>query len=130
MSVCIPDLFRQQLPRAGAGFQDVQQPRGFIHVPGGQLVMGAFARQQRPDAPHAGPIERISIGMLAVAIIVVAVPAGPVRQIGLQQGIDHLDRVDHALIIGSPQPKAHQRQGIRADDLRRRFEALRRAGGS
>ena len=50
-------------------------------------------------------------------------PAWPVRQLRFQQRIDHLDGVEHARIIGRAQPKAHQRQGVRADDVGGRLQA-------
>ena len=84
--------------------------------PRGELVMGAFAGQQGPGAADAGAVEGRAVGVLAIAVAGVAVPDRALRQVAAQQGVDDLDGVDDARIVGRPQPEADQRQGVGADD--------------
>ncbi len=49
-----------------------------------QFVVGALAGQQRPGAADAGAVERRAVGVFAVAVVVVAVPARAARRVHLQ----------------------------------------------
>ena len=55
--------------------------------------------------------------MLAIAIIVIAMPAWPVRQAGFQQCVNHFYSINYPYILRAAQPETHQRQGIRTDDV-------------
>ncbi len=63
------------------------------------------------------PSKGAAVVVLAVAVVSIAPPARPEGGFDLQDGVDHLDRVDDARIIGGPQPEPYQRQGVDADDV-------------
>src|SRR4051794_10548199 len=83
---------------------------------GSQLVVGALACQERPASTDAGSIEWRTIGVLTVAIVIVAMPDRPVGRFNFKQGVHHFDRIQDPRIIRSTQPEANQGQGIRTHD--------------
>ena len=54
-----------------------QRLRRAFAVAGDQLIMRAFAGQQRPRTADARAVKRPSVGVLAIAVAVVAVPRRP-----------------------------------------------------
>ena len=61
---------------------------------GRQFVMAALAGQNRPGAAFTHAIERASVGLLAIAVMVVAPPARALRQIAFEHLINHRERID------------------------------------
>ena len=117
IGVAVPHLLGQQLARARAGLQRREQPLRLGAAAGRQLVVRPLAGQQRPDAADAGAVIGAAVLVLAVAVAVIAAPAGPVRQFDPQHVIDHLHRVDNARIVRRAQAEAHQGQRVRADQF-------------
>ena len=58
--------------------------------------------------------------MLTVTIFVIAPPDRSLRQVDLEQTIDHPHRVDNARVVRAAQAEANQRQSVRADNIDRR----------
>ena len=52
--------------------------------------MPSFTNQQGPPTADASSVEGRSVGVLAVAVLVVAMPDGPVRRIRLQQRVSQV----------------------------------------
>ena len=67
---------------------------------GGELIRGSLQHQQRPGVAHAPSLERCAIGALAITVVVVSLPARPVRRIDLQHRIHHLQRIFDQRIAG------------------------------
>src|SRR5436190_973997 len=65
----------------------------------------------------AGPFVRAAVHFLAVAIMVVATPAGALRQIELQNLIDDGNGIANERIMGVTNAKADQLEKIRADNV-------------
>src|SRR5579859_4581692 len=79
--------------------------------------MSAFSGKQRPWTADAGSVEGGAVFMFAVAVAVVTVPAGSLRQFDREERVNGAQRVQNARIIGRAQAKAHQRQRVGADDV-------------
>ena len=90
---------------------------------GGQFVVAAFAREDRPRAAHARAIECRAIVLLAVSIVVVAAPAGSLRQIASENAIDHLKRIEHHRVVRIANSEPDKVKEIAADDVARRMTA-------
>ena len=86
--------------------------------------MRALAGQERPEPADAGAIERRAVGVLAITIIIVAIPIGSGGQFALEQGVDGRDRIEDARIVGGAQAEPHISERIRAHQ-KRRLPALR-----
>src|SRR5215472_820925 len=138
----IPDLLRQQTTAIGRKFHRSQQLLRAGDVSRRKLVMRSLSSEQRPGAADSRAVEGRTIHMLSVAVVVVAVPARPLRQFHFQQSVDHLNGIQNLRVIRHAQPEAHQCQRIRADHVgsplqvlpRRtvldRYEPFGRAGGT
>src|SRR4029077_6821892 len=92
-------------------------------APRSQLVMAAFSGQNRPAPAHARSVEGAAVVLLAVAIVIVATPAGALRQIIFEHAIDHFDRVAHERIVLVANTESHQKKKIPAHDIARRTQA-------
>ena len=55
----------------------LRQLLGDRRVASGELIVGALAGKERPRAADAGPVERAAVGVLAVAVPLIPMPAGP-----------------------------------------------------
>src|SRR6478672_7998704 len=78
----VPDLFRNKTGSAGHRFDGAQQAQCLGRSPGRELIMAALAGKQRPDAAAAGAVEGTAVVVLAVAVVVIAMPAGAERRLG------------------------------------------------
>ena len=107
----IPNLLRKQAV-VGKRLHGLQQVFSTFQVAGSDFVVRSLARQQRPEATYPRTIVGTSILMFAVAVVVVAVPAGPRGCFHFQLRVDDFDGVQNARIIGGAQAKANQRQSI------------------
>jgi len=58
---------------------------------GCQFIMPAFPGQNRPGPAFAGPIERIAVCFLSVAVVIITTPARALGQVPLQHSVDHFD---------------------------------------
>src|SRR3981081_3392241 len=79
---CIPHLLGNEVAVAGETFEGGEQRFRPNAIPGCQLVMRALAGKQRPRTSDAGAVELLAVLVLAIAIAVIAPPAGSRRQIG------------------------------------------------
>src|SRR6185437_15709979 len=111
----VPDLFRQQAAGAGGGFQRREQAPRLLQPPRRQFVMSPFAGEQRPQPADPRPVERRAAGMLAIAVVIIAIPVRARRQFAPEQRIDRLHGIENARIVGGPQAEAHQRERIGTD---------------
>src|SRR5262245_32216373 len=89
----IPDLFREKANADRELLVRLQQRERI--TAGGELVMGAFTREQRPGLADTPAAKRRSVGSLAVSVVVVAVPARTCRHIDLQDRIDDPERIEN-----------------------------------
>jgi hypothetical protein len=55
--------------------------------------VGSRARQQRPSPTDSGPVERSAIFVLAITVLVVTSPEGPLGHLDPEQRVDHPDGV-------------------------------------
>ena len=113
----VPYLLRDQAAVVGEGFHHGHEPPGRFDAARGQFVVGALAGEQRPAAADPRAVKRRAILMLAIAIVVVAMPGGARRRLDLEQCVDDFDRVAHARVVGRAQAEAHQGQRVRADQM-------------
>ena len=93
MSARIPDLLGQKTALAGERLERLRQLFGHVRAAGGELVVGALAGQERPRPPDAGSVERAAVGVLAVAVTLIAMPRRTARRVDLERRVDDLDRV-------------------------------------
>jgi len=91
--------------------------KGSRAAAGGQFVVSPFAGQERPGAARAPAIETRSIVALAVAVVVIAVPARAEGRVSFQHGIDDFQRVHDDGIVRSTDSVAHQFQESGVHDL-------------
>src|SRR5580692_524680 len=86
--------------------------------------MGAFSGEQRPGAADAGAVKGGAVFVFAIAVAVVAIPAGALRQLDGQQGVDGANRIHDARVVGGTQAEANQCQRVGADDVVGAFTIL------
>ena len=79
--------------------------------------MTAFARQNGPAATFTCSVIGAAVGLLAIAIVIVAPPARPLRQIAFEHVIDHREGIDDQRIIRSTHPQPDEVEKIAADDV-------------
>ncbi len=79
--------------------------------------MAAFACQNRPGAAFTRSIECAAVGLLSIAVVVVAPPARSLWQIALQLLIDHHQRIDHQRVIRRTHSQPDKLEKIAADDI-------------
>src|ERR1035437_2050 len=111
----IPNLFRNK-PDAGGEILDGAQVKIDI-APRRQFVGGTLARQQRPRASHAPVVKRPAVVALPVPVMVVALPAWPLRGVDLQNGIHNFQGVLDERIASFTNAKANQFEEAWVDDL-------------
>ena len=116
----VPHLLGNQAARACLRLDCCEQRLRLLALSRRKRVVRPFARQERPDAADPDPVEGASVRLLAVAVEVIAAPAGPLRQLDLEQAIDDRNRIEHASILRRPQPEPDKRERIRADEFVRR----------
>ena len=87
--------------------------------------MAALASEQRPRAADAPSDEGAAVVALAVAVVVVTTPAGTGGKIGLEDGVDHAQRILDQRIAALADAVADQFKETAIDDLARREVALR-----
>ena len=95
----IPNLLRNQPARARLRGHRLSEPHGDVAPAGGELIMRAFADQQRPAAADAGAVERRTVFMLAIPVAVIAMPHRTGGGLALEQLVDYGNGVDDARII-------------------------------
>ena len=91
--LCVPELLWQHAAVVGEFFQRLDKRQRIAS--GGQLVMTAFARQNRPGAAFPGPIVSAAVRLLSIAIVIVAPPTGALRQIAFEHLIDYREGIDY-----------------------------------
>ena len=79
--------------------------------------MAAFARQNRPGAAFTRSIEGAAVGLLPIAIVIVAPPARALRQIALEHLINHRDGINDQRIIRRTDAQPDKMEKIAADDI-------------
>ena len=79
--------------------------------------MGAFAGEQRPCAALSPALVGAAVFALAVAVVVVASPAGAEGRVELEDGIDHLERIDDERVVGAADAVADELKEARVDNL-------------
>src|ERR1700733_701576 len=121
----VPDLLGEHVAGGGVAFVGLDQ--GADVVAGGQFVMGALAGEERPDAALAVGVERAAIGALAIAIPVVAEPAGTLGQVALEDGIDDFEGINHERVVGAADAVADQFEEAGVDNFAG-FELIALAG--
>src|SRR5271170_6834999 len=124
--VClVPDLLGKHIAGGCVGFVGLDE--GADVFARRELIVGAFAGEQRPHAALAPAAIRTTVGTLTVAIPVVAKPSGTLREIALKNGIDDLEGIDHQRVIGAPDTITDQLQEASVDDFAG-FELVAGAG--
>jgi hypothetical protein len=58
---------------------------------GSEFVLAAFSRQNRPAPAHSGSVVSAAVIFLAVAVVIVTTPARALRQVVLENAINHFD---------------------------------------
>src|SRR5690242_2036241 len=71
---CVPDLLWNEIAVARETFQCREKSLCPRSIAGGQLVVSALAREQRPRTPETSTVESRPILVLTVAVPVVAPP--------------------------------------------------------
>src|SRR5579864_62698 len=122
----VPDLLRLQSAPVGRAFHRLKQLLRAADVTRRKLIVGALTGKQRPRTPDSGSVKGSAVGMLSVAIIVVAIPARPLRKPDLQKRVNNFDGVQDFRIIWRTQAKSHQCKCVRADDVRCTFNIFSR----
>ena len=84
---------------------------------GGNLVVGAFSREQRPWAADALRTKRLALVTLAVAVVVVTTIARTVGEVVLQDGVDDPDRVLDDRVAGGSDAEADEFEKAAIDDV-------------
>src|ERR1700687_4173302 len=115
----VPDLLRQKAAAVGRKFHYPQKFLRTASVAGRQFVMRALSGQQRPGTPDSCAVERAAVGVFAVAVVVVTVPARPLRKLDPEPCVNEFYGVEHSRIIDGAQSESHQRQRVWADNVRR-----------
>src|SRR5690242_18581947 len=87
----VPDLLRDQPDPLGEFFQRAQIRAGIPSS--GNFVVPALADQQRPRTSHSPILMRPAVISLAVAVMIVAAPAGAEGGIYLEHRIDDPQRI-------------------------------------
>src|SRR5262245_63730480 len=111
----IPELFREQANADRESLQCLQQRKGIM--PGGEFVVCALTREERPRSADTPSSIRRSVGPLTVSIVVVPIPTWPRRHVDLQHGIDHLQRIDDYRIMRIPNSVPNELEEACIDDL-------------
>src|SRR5690348_12051831 len=88
--------------------------------------MSALAGKQRPGAAHPRAVEGRAVVVLAITVVVIAMPRRTLRQLNLQQRVNGFDGGKNARVIRRSQTKTHQRQRVRAYDAGRWLQRVRR----
>src|ERR1700727_3775097 len=100
----VPYLLGNEASRACLRLDRREQRLRLLALSRRKRVVRPFARQERPDAADPDPVEGPPVRLLAVAVEVIAAPAGPLRQLDLEQAIDDRNRVENARILRRPPP--------------------------
>src|ERR1700746_744412 len=87
----VPDLFRHEADAFRKLFKSPQI--GSRIASGSDLVVPAFTCQQGPRAPSAPAEKGVAVLSLAIAIMVIAPPAGAMGSFDLQHCVNNADRV-------------------------------------
>ena len=104
------------MPPALANFSIADNERHWI-ASGSEFVVAALARQNRPRTADARSIESAAVILLPIAIVIVAAPARPLRQIALEHAIDDFERIAHDGIVRGTNAQPHQVKKIAADNV-------------
>src|SRR5580658_6000015 len=110
----IPNLLGQQSAGARAAPHRLQIRQRILAAL--QREMPALADEQWPAAADALPVERTAVGVLAIAVAVVAVIERAGRGLDLEDMIDHANRILHARVEGVAQPEPYQVREIQAHE--------------
>ena len=84
---------------------------------GGKLIVGALAGEQRPCAALSPAFVGAAVLPLAVAVVVVAPPAGAEGRVALEDGVDDLERVDDERVVGAADAVADKFEEACIDNL-------------
>src|SRR6266567_608977 len=106
---CVPDLLWNEIAVARETFQCREERLCPRSIAGGQLIVGALAREQRPWTPETGAVECRAVLVLTVTVAVVAPPTWTRGQIGLENGVDHANGIENARIVRRSYPETHER---------------------
>jgi hypothetical protein len=119
--VVVPKLLGNHVPCVGEFFDGLNVRQRVASRR--QFVMARVRRSNRPGPAHARAIESAAVGLLPVAVVIVAPPARPLRQIPPQNPVDHFNGREHDGIVRRANAEADQLQKISAHDLARRMQA-------
>jgi len=75
---------------------------------GGQLIMPALSGEQRPRAAAPEVQERTAVVLLPVSVVSVAPPAGALRQVDFEGGVDDAQGILHQGVAGAADAVADQ----------------------
>src|SRR3989442_15845853 len=95
----IPNLLRNQPARARLRGHRLSESPGGVAPASGELIMRAFADQERPAAPNAGAVERRTVFMLAIPVAIITMPHRPGGGLALEQPVDYGNGVEDARIV-------------------------------
>ena len=79
--------------------------------------MGAFARQNRPATSFSRPIVGAAIGLLSIAIVIIASPARSLGQVTLEHLINHREGINYQRVFCSPDSQPDKMKKITPDDV-------------
>src|SRR4029077_5892038 len=85
----IPNLFGDHAALVRKIF-DCRDQRFWIAT-GSEFVVAAFSCQNRPAPAYAASVVSAAVILLAVAVVIVTTPAGALRQVVLENAINHFD---------------------------------------
>src|SRR5665213_2381626 len=87
----VPHLLRKQ---ASSGRESLHRPDKGLHIPpSGELIVTPLACQQGPEPSFAPALKGPSVRTKAIAVVIVAMPAGTVRSNDLEDGVHNTERI-------------------------------------
>src|SRR4029077_18037197 len=119
--IIVPELLGEHTAGISHAFEDVDVSQRVAS--GGKFVVAAFAREDWPGAAHACAIEGRAIVLLAVSVVVVAAPAGALRELAPDNTVDHLKRIENQRVVRIASSEPDKVKEIAAHDIARRVTA-------
>src|SRR5438128_7066733 len=114
--VCrIPNLFRYQAHALGEVLKRAEIRTGVAS--GGDFVVPALAGEQRPRTPRAPARIGAAVCALAVAVVVVATPAGAEGRVHLEHGIHDAQGILDDGVVRATNPVPHHSEKTGLNDL-------------
>jgi hypothetical protein len=113
----VPHLLRKQ---ASSGRESLHRPDKWLYIsPSGELIVTPLACQQGPEPSFTPALKGPSVRTQAIAVVIVATPAGTVRSNDLQDGVHNTERVFDQCVSRGSDAVANQFQKSAVDHFLR-----------